>query len=142
MPAARGSFCSVLSTAAAVFSFTKVFRMIRTNGYELRSIASAPVIGQHPGGPKKLPTITGYAAVFNSLSETLADRSGRPFREIVRPGAFLRSIADAAQSKTDIIARFDHAGVFGRTSNGTLRLREDHHGLRYEIDPPDTQGGR
>jgi Escherichia/Staphylococcus phage prohead protease len=116
--------------------------MFQFDAYESRSIASAPAVNSRPAGASTLPTIVGYAAVFNSLSEPLADKRGQPFREIVRPGAFLRSLADAAQGRADIMARFDHEGILGRTSNGTLRLREDERGLRYEIDLPDTQAGR
>lgn len=110
--------------------------------YEMRSIAEPPAVDRYKGGAGGLPVIAGYAAVFNTLSETLADSRGKPFREIVRPGAFLRSIADVAQGKIDVLGRFDHGGIIGRTSNRTLRLYEDSHGLRYEIDPPDTQAAR
>jgi HK97 family phage prohead protease len=32
--------------------------------------------------------------------------------------------------------------VLGRNKSGTLRLSVDGIGLRYEIDPPDTQAAR
>lgn len=82
--------------------------------------------------------ITGYAAVFNSPSQELPLKEGRSFKEIVRPGAF----ADALVSGADVLARFEHTQILGRTGNGTLRLTEDHRGLRYEIDPPNTTTGR
>src|SRR5262245_48545104 len=86
--------------------------------------------------------IVGYAAVFNSLSEPLPmkrdDPAGRSFREIIRPGAFAESLA----SNRDVLARFEHTTILGRTGNGTLRLSEDSRGLRYEIDPPDTTYAR
>jgi Escherichia/Staphylococcus phage prohead protease len=59
------------------------------------------------------------------------------------PGlSHLRSLAEAQQGRSDVIARFEHGTVLGRVSNHTLRLREDGHGLRYEIDLPDTTAGR
>jgi len=72
-------------------------------------------------------TIVGYAAVYNSLSEDLGG-----FREIIRPGAF----ADAMSG--DVMARYNHERLIGRTVSGTLRLSEDSKGLRYEVDPPKT----
>lgn len=80
------------------------------------------------------PLITGYAAVFNRPSENLGG-----FVEIIRPGAFARTI-----QTEDIRALWQHNPeyVLGRTKNGTLRLREDEIGLRIEIDAPDTQIGR
>jgi HK97 family phage prohead protease len=89
-------------------------------------------------------TIVGYAAVFNSPSEELPVRSdepnGRKFREIVRPGAFAESLT----GQRSIVALFQHnpLAVLGSTQAGTLRLSEDHRGLRYEITPPNTGAGR
>jgi len=90
------------------------------------------------------PTIVGYAAVFNSPSEELPvnrdEPNGRKFREVVRPGAFAESLT----SQRAVFALFQHdpGAVLGSTHSGTLRLSEDHRGLRYEITPPNTQAGR
>jgi HK97 family phage prohead protease len=78
-------------------------------------------------------TIAGYAAVFNSETDI-----GGYFREKIAPGAFSNAVSE------DVRALFDHdtAHVLGRTKSGTLRLREDDHGLAVEIDLPDTQVAR
>lgn len=78
-------------------------------------------------------TISGYAAVFNALSEDF----GR-FRERIAKGAFAESI------KKDVRALWSHDSgqILGRTSNNTLTLREDDHGLKFELQLPNTQIGR
>jgi uncharacterized protein len=77
--------------------------------------------------------LTGYAAVFDQ--ET---RIGS-MTEIIRPGAFKSSI-----QTRDILCLADHdaSRVLGRTKSGTLRLNEDHRGLAFELDLPDTSAGR
>ena len=79
--------------------------------------------------------ITGYAAVFNSLSEDLGG-----FREIVLPGAFDRCL----RGGPDVRCLFNHDAniVLGRTKSGTLRLSADSNGLKFDCDVPDTQAGR
>lgn len=76
--------------------------------------------------------LSGYAAVFNSEAVI-----GGLFREVVKPGAFKKTIKD----KADVRALFNHDRniVLGRTKNGTLTLAEDDKGLRIDIDLPDTQ---
>lgn len=80
------------------------------------------------------PTLNGYAAVFNELSQVLWGS----FREKIDKGAFANTLTD------DVRALWNHDTnlPLGRTKSGTLRLAEDAHGLRVEIDPPDTQAGR
>jgi hypothetical protein len=77
------------------------------------------------------PMITGYAAVFDKLSDDLGY-----FREKIAPGAFKDAI-----KTSDARALFNHDPnyVLGRQSNETLRLTEDKKGLYMEVDPPDTQ---
>ena len=107
-------------------------------------IRYSPVATTLEAADSASPKIVGYAAVFNSLSEEMPVRAsepgGRKFREIIRPGAF----ADSLVSQRAIFANFQHdqTAILGSTQNGTLRLSEDHRGLRYEITPPNTQAGR
>jgi HK97 family phage prohead protease len=90
------------------------------------------------GGPS---VIEGYAAVYYQ-----PDMSGTEFElfsgavERIAPGAFDRALAEGQ----DVRGLFNHdtALVLGRSTAGTLRLRADDVGLRYEIDIPDTQLGR
>lgn len=75
-------------------------------------------------------TVSGYAVVWDARSEDL------PFgREIIKRGAFRKSLKNA-----DVRALRDHQPpkILGRNKAGTLRLKEDGHGLKVEIDPPDT----
>jgi HK97 family phage prohead protease len=78
--------------------------------------------------------ITGYAAVFNSLSENLGG-----FREKIDPGAFSITI-----NADDVRALWNHDSnyVLGRKKSGTLSLSEDQRGLKIDIAPPDTQFAR
>jgi Escherichia/Staphylococcus phage prohead protease len=112
--------------------------------YEIRSLAEAPTINSRGTSGSGSNVIVGYAAVFNSPSQEMSIRgtepNGRKFREVVLPGAFTQSLAE----RRAVFAFFQHndTQVLGSTANGTLRLSEDSRGLRYEIDPPDTQAGR
>jgi HK97 family phage prohead protease len=77
-------------------------------------------------------TLVGYAAVWNS-DTTIGDF----FVERIAPGAFSKAIGG------DILALYDHdmGRVLGRTRSKTLRLSEDSHGLKVEIDVPNTSDG-
>jgi uncharacterized protein len=86
-------------------------------------------------GDGRPPRLIGYAAVFSHPSLNLGD-----FTETILPGAFTRSLA----SGTDVMVFVEHdpAQIVGRRSNGSLKIAEDHHGLRVEITPIETTAGR
>lgn len=74
-------------------------------------------------------TISGYAAVFNTLSQPMWG-----FREQILPGAFDDVLND------DVRGLFNHDSNFVLGRNGsTMKLSVDHRGLHYEIQAPDTQ---
>lgn len=85
------------------------------------------------------PTIVGYGAVFydaaNAGTEYDLTNTWGGFVERVMPGAF-----DRAVREDDVRALFNHDPnqILGRTTAGTLRLSVDKVGLRYEIEPPNT----
>lgn len=78
----------------------------------------------------------GYAAVFDSLSEDLGG-----FRERIAPGSFAESLR---RRKGDIkmFVNHDWNVVLGSKGAGTLRLKEDGHGLWVDADLPDNEWGR
>lgn len=81
--------------------------------------------------------ISGYAMVFNSLSNLLYGR----FYERISPEATNGVIA-----KSDVLALLDHQrsrGLLGRSrfGKGTLSLTVDTKGLRYDFIPPKTDLG-
>ena len=96
--------------------------------YERRAFPFMEVRINEEGDKHK---IVGYAAVFNKMSLDLGG-----FREVIRPGAFKKTIQEA-----DVRALWNHNAdyVLGRTKSGTLKLEEDERGLKIEITPPDTQ---
>lgn len=79
-------------------------------------------------------SVGGYAAVFE-VETVIYDL----FREKIARGAFADSIKN-----DDVRALWSHNMdfVLGRTKNNTLSLREDDHGLAFDLELPDTQLGR
>lgn len=80
--------------------------------------------------------ISGYAIVFNKLSENLGG-----FREIILPDALNNVI-----EQSDIFMLLDHKqdrGVLARSryGNGSLLLEVDEEGLKYMFDSPKTSLG-
>jgi len=79
------------------------------------------------------PTVVGYGAVFNSMSNDLGG-----FREFIAPNAFEGRLEDDVR----FLVNHDANLVLARTTNGTLRLSVDEKGLRYEADMPNTSTAR
>jgi len=79
-------------------------------------------------------TFRGYAAVFNSPSEPL------PFTEVIREGAFNRSLNARNEVKMFMNHNTDH--VLASTRSGTLKLIEDSTGLLAEAKLPETTSGK
>ncbi|MGK0554476.1 HK97 family phage prohead protease [Macrococcus capreoli] len=75
----------------------------------------------------------GYAAMFNSPT-MISDW----YEETIAPGAFTSSLTN------DVRCLYNHdwSQVLGRTSSGTLQLREDDIGLYFEVTLPNTSTGR
>ena len=79
------------------------------------------------------PTVVGYGAVFNSMSNDLGG-----FREFISPNAFEGRLEDDVR----FLVNHDANLILARTTNGTLRLSVDEKGLRYEADMPNTSTAR
>lgn len=77
-------------------------------------------------------TLTGYAALFDSPADI-----GGMFIEKLSYGAFTRALAGDVHA----VINHDWGRVIGRTTSGTLRLKQDAKGLKVEIDLPDTPDG-
>ncbi|BEV45986.1 HK97 family phage prohead protease [Afipia carboxidovorans] len=103
----------------------------KPDGDEQRSLVRQVEYRAGEGGTG---TVAGYAAVFGDTADI-----GGYFREIIARGAFTNTLRSA-----DVRAYFDHdrGRVLGRSTSGTLRLKEDQKGLAVEIDLPDTSDGR
>jgi len=102
---------------------------------EKRSLVSGPKLEIRSGdGGNGENKTEGYAAVFNSDTSI-----GGYWIERFAPGAFSKSLRE-----NDVVALNSHetARVVGRTSSGTLTLREDDKGLAFENTLPDTTDGR
>lgn len=79
-------------------------------------------------------TVEGFAAVYESESEDLGG-----FVEELKQGAFRKVL----RTKPDVRFLVNHDGVpFGRTTSGTLRLKDTPKGLNFACDFPDTQSAR
>ena len=85
-------------------------------------------------------TVTGYATTFNQPYELYRDAwDGTIYvvREQIDPEAFKDT------DMSDVIMQYDHEGrVFARTSNNTLELDPDEHGLHIRANLGGTELGR
>lgn len=80
-------------------------------------------------GQEKSYKVRGYASTFNEPYVLYEDYDGQKIFEQIHPNAF-----DDADT-SDVIFQFDHAGmVYARSSNGSLTVGTDDHGLWVEAD--------
>lgn len=79
---------------------------------------------------KKFPHLVGYPAVYDQFSEDLCG-----FKERIAKGAF----KDVLNQDTVCLLNHDPNYILGRTEAGTLKLKEDDHGLMMDASPPGTQ---
>ena len=87
----------------------------------------------------KAATIEGHASVFTKDSEVMQGFEG-PFVERIRPGAFKRTLRENPDIRAFV--EHDRTKVLGRTTAGTLDVREDSTGLKVSITPPATTFGQ
>jgi HK97 family phage prohead protease len=103
-----------------------------SKNYETRALPMDGFTVSDDDGQK---VFTGYAALFNKPS------AGLPFTEIIKPGAFKRSISRVAQGQKVISFLFGHDEMraLATTASGRLTLTEDEVGLKVEarLDPAD-----
>jgi len=81
--------------------------------------------------------ITGYGAVYYRKGDSSTEyKLWDGMVERIMPGAFNRALAES----DDVRALFNHdpSLILGRNTAGTMKLSSDDVGLRYEIDPADT----
>lgn len=78
-------------------------------------------------------TVSGYFAVFDQPTELYPGEN-----EVIKKGAFTASL------KKEVVALWNHDSqkVLGRTSNDTLELSEDDHGLRGTLHIAPTTYGK
>lgn len=76
--------------------------------------------------------IGGYAATFDNNAKLPG------FEERLAPGCFTRAVSQ------DVVALVNHSPdkLLGRTTSGTLRLKQDSRGLAFECDLPNTTEAR
>lgn len=97
--------------------------MDKTRRPEMRTLRTIPTAFETREEDGALH-ISGYFAVFNSNYEI-----GPEMSESIAPGAFVDALGDDVRALTN----HDSTLVLGRTTAGTLQLREDSHGLWGDI---------
>lgn len=102
---------------------------IKTNEREYRSMTMTAVDGEEF-------RVNGYATTFDDPYVLWEDKD-MVLREIIDHDAL------AGADVSDVIMQYDHEGrVFARTSNGTLEIVPDAHGLAVSADLGGTDLGR
>lgn len=117
-----------LKTIEAKLSEGRQYRNIDISAFERRTDENGEKI------------VTGYATTFNQPYELCRDAwNGNRY-------IFMEQVDSAAFDDTDfsdVIMQYDHEGrVFARTSNGTLELDKDQHGLHIRANLGGTELGR
>ena len=106
---------------------------IKTNEREYRNLA-APLTAD--GAQDESRSVEGYATTFNQYY-LLYDYGDYAVYEQVDARAFDEC------DMSDVIMQYDHTGrVFARSSNGTLALEPDAHGLHVRAELGGTENGR
>ena len=104
-------------------------------GRSYRSVAQIEVRMAGEGEEERM-TVEGYATTFND-PYVLWQEDGYTVKEQVDRSAF------DSTDMSDVIMQYDHEGrVFARTSNGTLTLAADDHGMKIVADLGGTELGR
>ena len=103
------------------------------DGREYRRMQLAP---EETSADAESYNVRGYATTFNE-PYTLFDVGDYRLDEVVDPHAFDNT------DMSDVIMQYDHEGrVFARTSNDTLKLACDDHGLLINAYLGGTENGR
>lgn len=112
--------------------------------YEIRTADLWPDVDYELRAAPDGLTFDGYAAVYDMPSARMAFpniRAGVPFREIIRPGAFTKTLGE----KSNVTLRYQHdmrTLPLASTRAGTMELTEDARGLRVRATLPDNEWGR
>lgn len=83
-------------------------------------------------------TLTGYIAVWGAVAD-VQDKQGVPYKETIKRGAF----TEALQHDIPFLPNHDNSAFpLGRTSAGTLDLRQDEKGFAFTltVDPSNPRG--
>lgn len=120
---------SIKKTLEEKLNEGRQYRNIDISGFEHRAEGD---------GDDKI--VSGYATTFNQVYE-LYRVSWGGYRYIVKEQVDRRAFDETDLS--DVIMQYDHEGrVFARTSNGTLELDPDEHGLHVRANLGGTELGR
>ena len=81
--------------------------------------------------------VEGYASTFNDPYPIYRDFAGNEYLEVISPDAF------GEADMSDVILQYDHEGrVYARTSNNTLLIEPNEHGLFIAADLSSSQSSR